>query len=43
LVKSFLTWLISLVIFLTNQMVGYLTNKISQQKFWAIIFLGQFF
>jgi hypothetical protein len=29
--------------FLMNQVVGYLTSQISQQKFWATIFWGQFF
>jgi hypothetical protein len=29
--------------FLTSQVVGYLIGQISQQKFWATIFLGQFF
>jgi hypothetical protein len=31
------------VAFLTNQVVDYLIGQISQQKFWATIFLGQFF
>jgi hypothetical protein len=29
--------------FLTNQVVDYLIGQISQQKFWATIFFGQFF
>jgi hypothetical protein len=40
LVKSFLTWLIWLVVFLTSRMVDYLTIQISQQEFWAAIFFG---
>ncbi len=31
-----------IVAFLTNQMVEYLIGQISQQKFWATNFLGQF-
>jgi len=33
LVKLFFTWLIKLVIFLTNWVVGYLTSQIKQQNF----------
>jgi hypothetical protein len=40
--KLFLTWLIWLVVFFTSQVVDYLSNQISQQKFWATSFLGQF-
>jgi len=43
LVKLFLTWPIWLVAFLTSQVAGYLICQINQQKFWATIFLGQFF
>jgi hypothetical protein len=43
LVKLFLTWPIWLVVFLNSRVVDYLTSQISQQNFWAILFLGQFF
>jgi len=42
LIKSFLTWLIWLVVFLISRVVDYLIGQINQQKIWAIMFLGQF-